>query len=600
MTAVNECPYCSYPLLCHVKAGKPYWLCPRCRREAPYAIASPQPTDLQSPLPSTEPALAPTLPLAEPPAAAIAPLEAQDLTSEASPNPLVDERVCADVNRLIHDFLSTVSHELRTPLSVIRMSARLIELALQQEGLFTAEQLAAHPALTKVAQHLKTLNRECDREIRLVNDLLMLQEFTTLPPPPNPAKIALQAWLPPIIEQYAAQASNKRQKLCVEIPADLPVVETDAALLERIVVELLDNACKFTPNEGKIYVTVMAKLGLIQLEVCNSDTHIPSELENHIFDTFYRVPSDNPWQHSGTGLGLSLAKTLASHLNLTLAVEDYPEATCFVLDIPCPASETLTQLDLLMSYVAYYVSRGKAIYGPHGPLPFLGTVYAHWGYHPDFLQFWHHLQSRADFRELALEADVYAFGEFLGGHCEVLECARCRLPRTVADLGGQDPLHCPCDRPLLSSASQVVFDEPERLSDPLCVLIVGEVAAQRDTLTPWFAQNGVQAILVNTPTALEWRALPAIVHLIILDGNLSKLQAEAWAKRLHQMSRLRGVPIIALSPSHVPLMPWAEQSISITDYAIAPLAGRNLVGHLNRVAQQQPVSDRPELFWFPR
>ena len=587
MNAVNECPYCAYPLLCHVKAGKPYWLCPRCRREAPYAIAATTPPDLQPRPELTELTPAAAIAPASPPPA-IAPVQAA-----------TNGEVCADVNRLIHDFLSTVSHELRTPLSVIRMAARLIELALQQEGLLTAEQLIARPALAKVTQHLQTLNRECDREIRLVNDLLLLQEFNTEPPPPNPEKIALQAWLPTIVERYTTQASTKRQKLLVEIPADLPVVETDAALLERIVVELLDNACKFTPNEGKIYVTLTEKLGLVQLEVCNSDSHIPHELENRIFDTFYRVPSENPWQHSGTGLGLSLAKTLANHLHLTLSMDNYPEVTCFVLEIPCPTSEKLTKLDLLMSYVAYYVSRGKTIYSQQGPLPFLGTVYAHWGYHPDFLQFWHRLQGRADFRELALEADVYAFGEFLGRHCEVLECARCRLPRTVADLGGPDPLHCPCDRPLLAPDSQVLFDEPDRPTEPLHVLIVGEAAAQRDTLIPWLAQNSVKATLVNTPAALDWRMLPRIVHLVILDGHFSRSQAEDWANRLQQLPSLRGVPIIALSPHHLPLTPWAEQPFGSVDYATAPLAGRNLAAQLNRVAQQHQ-RDRPELFWFPR
>ncbi|HEY9603017.1 MAG TPA: ATP-binding protein, partial [Allocoleopsis sp.] len=103
--------------------------------------------------------------------------------------------------------------------------------------------------------------------------------------------------------------------------------------------ELLNNACKYTPPQETIKITVRSHHGTIQIDVCNSGIVIPANELGLIFDKFYRIPKADRWQQGGTGLGLALVKKLVERMNGTIQVESEADWTCFALVLPLNSSK---------------------------------------------------------------------------------------------------------------------------------------------------------------------------------------------------------------------------------------------------------------------
>jgi PAS domain S-box-containing protein len=228
------------------------------------------------------------------------------------------------LSQLKDDFLSTVSHELRSPLTNMKMAIHVL-----QELQTSAEQ----------RQHyLQILQSECQRETNLINDLLDLQRLEVEGNPLQLKPLWLSDWLPGILEPFESRAQKAQQVLQLELPAKLPEIVSDRSSLERIVVELLNNACKYTGVGGTITVKVqpypIERGGEgISLSVRNEAT-IPIEELPRVFDKFYRIPCADRWKQGGTGLGLALAKKLVERLGGIIRVESQAGETCFSVQLP--------------------------------------------------------------------------------------------------------------------------------------------------------------------------------------------------------------------------------------------------------------------------
>lgn len=322
------------------------------------------------------------------------------------------------LNYLKDDFLNTVSHELRSPMANIEMSIQMLELLLFKESYLAATEShnairsdsrpeqsnclvpPSEPSLDRVAyvpaaaafqqawRYFRMLQDECLRETNLINDLLDLSRLEAGTEPIFLTTIHLQAWIPHVIEPFLERARNQQQHLQIEIPEDLPPLSTDLSGLERILTELLHNACKYTPAGGKIQifawlepkseenpenqagsqpftsnlVTSTSSLSslspnfqlqcsnaaslcsvpkMLLLRISNSGVEIPATELPRIFDKFYRIPSNDPWKHGGTGLGLTLVKRLVEHLGATIDVESSNNQVTFTITLPLSISLSL-------------------------------------------------------------------------------------------------------------------------------------------------------------------------------------------------------------------------------------------------------------------
>lgn len=236
------------------------------------------------------------------------------------------------LNLLKDDFLSTVSHELRTPLANMRLAIQMLEHTLGTRP-------ESSHYTPKAVAYLQILHDECEREISLINDLLDLQRFESSQPCATADTIVLDDWLPTLVTPFQERAIARQQTLRIDIQSALPAIVSDPDSLKRILAELLNNACKYTPPRGSITLTVEANRAALHdpticFQIRNSGIEIPSQEMQRIFDKFYRVPSGDPWKQGGTGLGLALVKRLVTHLRGTIGVESAAGQTCFTVCIP--------------------------------------------------------------------------------------------------------------------------------------------------------------------------------------------------------------------------------------------------------------------------
>ncbi|MFB2838689.1 ATP-binding protein [Floridanema evergladense] len=246
------------------------------------------------------------------------------------------------LNRMKDDFLNTVSHELRTPMAHIQMASQMLTVQLQALENYGGD---------NIHRYMQILEYECDRELSLIDDLLDMarlevnadDDVLELMP------IQLQIYIPVIAESFQERVRNQQQQLIIEIPADLPPLNTYEKYLNRILTELLNNACKYTPPEERIVVSARSiavetvapdeatnlspprQLLFLQIRVTNTGVEIPLEERDRIFEKFYRIPSNDPWKHGGTGLGLALVKKLAERLKCNIQLESEQLQTSFVL-----------------------------------------------------------------------------------------------------------------------------------------------------------------------------------------------------------------------------------------------------------------------------
>lgn len=247
-----------------------------------------------------------------------------------------------ELNYLKDDFLSTVSHELRTPISNIKMAIQMLKLTTDEE---------------RRDRYLKILQVECDREAELINDLLDLQRLTAGTQPLNLEPIQLREWITQVADSFQERIRSRQQVLQINIASELPEIMSDSNCLDRILNELLNNACKYTPPGERI--TVSAKTIKVDaltneqtnadlsstpdapmfiLDVCNSGVEIPSNELTHIFDKFYRVPGIDRWKQGGTGLGLALVQKMVEHLGGRISVESADKFTRFRVEMPVSVS----------------------------------------------------------------------------------------------------------------------------------------------------------------------------------------------------------------------------------------------------------------------
>jgi len=235
--------------------------------------------------------------------------------------------VLAKLNHLKDDFLSTVSHELRTPMTNMRMAIRMLSLTI-------------NPEADRTARYLQILTDQCEREISLINDLLDLQRLEAGGQSPIIMPIQLHAWVNNLVQPFQERFAQRQQQFQLQITPNLPILSTDPSGLERILVELLSNACKYSPAHAKILLSVLRQDNGVLFQVCNSGAKISQEELPRIFDKFYRIPSHDPWKEGGTGLGLALVRKLVHHLRGTMQVNSDDNSTCFQILLPIDEEST--------------------------------------------------------------------------------------------------------------------------------------------------------------------------------------------------------------------------------------------------------------------
>jgi two-component system phosphate regulon sensor histidine kinase PhoR len=226
------------------------------------------------------------------------------------------------LEKIRQDFVANVSHELRTPLTTIKGYAEtLLEGALKEDQAF---------------QFVQVIKRHTDRLTKIVEDLLMLSRIETKEFQLRMEAIPLRDFIDDVVEFVKEPAEKKEISLSRnEIPSSL-AVQADRDYLEQILINLLDNAVKYTPEGGKVIVSAIEKDSKeIQFSVEDNGIGIPKEDLSRIFERFYRVDKGRSKELGGTGLGLSIVKHLVqAHGGRVWVESQIGKGSTFYLTLP--------------------------------------------------------------------------------------------------------------------------------------------------------------------------------------------------------------------------------------------------------------------------
>ncbi len=218
-------------------------------------------------------------------------------------------------------FIADASHELRTPLAVLRGET---EVALEHER-----------ATAEYKESLELIKDEAERLSRIVENLFILARE----PIDGPSLVKEPVYLNEVVADCAraAQVLAKQKGLRLKIQASLPKLSMngDDEMLKRMLLNLLDNAVKYTPPGGEISVALSSQNGNARIVVIDTGIGIPAEALPHIFDRFYRVDKARSRALGGAGLGLSIARWIVEAHGGSLSVSSsVGRGSTFTVDLP--------------------------------------------------------------------------------------------------------------------------------------------------------------------------------------------------------------------------------------------------------------------------
>jgi signal transduction histidine kinase len=223
------------------------------------------------------------------------------------------------------DFISSVSHELRTPLTSIKGYAAIL----------LEEKLGVLPPAVK--ERLEKINRHSDELVHMVNDLLDIARIESGKIIMKMEEQDLKDIIAVVSDLILIQCKNKEIKLVQDVQKDLPVVLADRNQIQRVFINLLGNAVKFTPQKGRITIKAHTKDRMVQVDISDTGIGIPPDALSIIFEEFYRVDNPINQEVKGTGLGLSLVKHIIEAHKGKIWVESKPEkGSTFSFTLPIP------------------------------------------------------------------------------------------------------------------------------------------------------------------------------------------------------------------------------------------------------------------------
>ncbi|MBZ2175676.1 cell wall metabolism sensor histidine kinase WalK [Schnuerera sp. xch1] len=195
------------------------------------------------------------------------------------------------------EFVANVSHELKTPITTIKSYTETLM------GYGDIDRELSHKFLT-------VIDDECDRMNRIVKDLLQLSNLDYNKTKWNMAECSIKRLIEDICFKLDFSVREKNHNLNLNIEDDLPNIVIDRDGIEQVILNIISNAIKYTPNNGEINISAKRQNNNIVITVNDNGIGIPEEDKKRIFERFYRVDKGRSRELGGTGLGLSIAKQI--------------------------------------------------------------------------------------------------------------------------------------------------------------------------------------------------------------------------------------------------------------------------------------------------
>lgn len=225
--------------------------------------------------------------------------------------------------------ISMLAHDLRNPLTAVSIAIETLE-----SNLVLPKGVASRLTPTLTSQLFKQARTQARTIDRMITGLLQVAHGTGADLRIQPQKLEIRTLYQDVLDHLAARSSAKSQKIETDIPNDLPCVYADQERVQQVLMNLLDNAIKYTPEGGIIRISGLHRTSQkIQISVCDTGPGIPEENRERIFEDRFRLQRDQTKE--GYGIGLSLCQRIIRAHYGQIWVDSAPTGgSCFHFTLP--------------------------------------------------------------------------------------------------------------------------------------------------------------------------------------------------------------------------------------------------------------------------
>jgi len=224
--------------------------------------------------------------------------------------------------------IAMLAHDLRNPLTALSIALETLEMGFEAgKGISMLK-----PELqAQILHHGRTQTKAIDR---MITDILQVARGSHARFQINPVPLDFVHLLTSILDRLKRQFHTKEQRVETDLPSDLPQVHVDPELVRQLVVNLLDNATKYTPQGGTITVSALHRTTQkIQVSICDTGPGIPEENQQRIFEDRFRLKRDE--STDGYGIGLSLCQRIVrAHYGQIWVDSEANQGSCFHFTLP--------------------------------------------------------------------------------------------------------------------------------------------------------------------------------------------------------------------------------------------------------------------------
>ena len=232
-----------------------------------------------------------------------------------------------EISRLKEEFFANISHEFRTPITIILGA---IQMMHNSNDFFEKEQ-----DRRKSSRYLPIIRQNCFRTLRLINNILDINKIDSGYLNLNLQNHDIILVLKDLIQSVSEIAAQKNIKLSFKTSLKKKIMAMDLDIIERIILNLLSNAIKFTSSGEKILVTLVNKGSSVEIKVKDTGIGIPTDMLNKIYERFRQVDNVITRPNEGSGLGLSIVKSLVEMHKGTINVNSkVGKGTEFIINLP--------------------------------------------------------------------------------------------------------------------------------------------------------------------------------------------------------------------------------------------------------------------------
>lgn len=515
----------------------------------------------------------------------------------------------ARATRLKDEFLASMSHELRTPLNAILGLAE----ALQEEvyGSLTERQRRSIVTIEQSGKHL----------LELINDILDLSKIESGKMELQIAPVSVQSLCESSLTFIRQQAHHKNIRLSSEIAQDIGDIEVDERRIRQVLVNLLNNAVKFTPNGGEVRLEVEADSDaeILQFSVIDTGIGIAPENLDKLFKPFVQLDSSLSRRYAGTGLGLALVRRIVEVHGGSVSLEsEVGKGSRFSVILPWKELNRESQSnrdnehaiaelpkihqalivedsDAAAKQVARYLAELSAavVIHPTGE----GTVEMAQRFEPDVIildVLLPHLSGWEVLTQLKTNPATR--------HIPVLVISVVDERSQGVELGAADYLVKPISRPRFQAALRKIFASaseipthtalvvtPEERQQPPLILLAEDNEANISTLMDYLQVQGFQVNLARNGIEAVQMAKQQKPDLILMDIQMPEMDGLEATRRIRTEANLVTVPIIALTALAMPGDRERCLAAGANEYLTKPVVLKKLI---NLIAQHLEIEAR--------